>query len=99
MINLDLSKKPSVKVALIDDGCKLTDLDGTQEGWTFRQDKQEYFVGPCEHGTEMARCIRQICPMAELYLARLDDSQDSENEKFTISSCYRVREQFYQVES
>lgn len=38
----------------------------------------------------MARCIRDVCPMAELYIARLDDSGQDENQKFTIASCYEV---------
>ncbi|KAK3385920.1 hypothetical protein B0H63DRAFT_544419 [Podospora didyma] len=67
---------------------KLGDLEGAQWGWPFRADDQEYFVGPCKHGTEMAICVRDICPVAELYIARLDDSGTLEpNQKFTIKSC------------
>jgi hypothetical protein len=88
---LDEKKRPSVRVALLDDGAKLDGLDGRQKGESFRLDNAEYFVGPCSHGTEMARCIREICPMAELYIARLDDSRVGENQKFTTDSCYKVR--------
>lgn len=91
MFMINLPKKPSIKVALLDDGAKLTALKGKQIGECFCPGKPAYFVGPCEHGTEMARCIREICPMAELYIARLDNSGELENQKFTIMSCHQVR--------
>lgn len=82
---------PKVKVAILDDGARLADLNGVQQGWSFRADSQEYFVGPCKHGTEMAVCVRDICSVAELYIARLDDSQVSEqSQAFTISSCVKA---------
>ena len=90
MHNLGLADKLSVKVALLDDGSKLQGLDGKQKGESFRLDNEAFFVGPCSHGTEMARCIRDVCPMAELYIARLDDSRQGENQKFTIESCHKV---------
>lgn len=79
-----------VKVAILDDGAKLGGLNGIQKGKSFNPNNEEYFVGPCEHGTQMAMCVRKICPMAALYIARLDDSYSKENQKFTISSCYEV---------
>lgn len=82
--------KPSVKVALLDDGCKLEVLEGEQKGQSFRLDQEEFFVGPCSHGTQMAHCILNVCPNAELYIARLDDSRKAENQKFTIASCCKV---------
>ncbi|KAL7964342.1 hypothetical protein HDV63DRAFT_274884 [Trichoderma sp. SZMC 28014] len=86
--NFEAEKKPSVKVALLDDGCRLDNLHGgTQRGISFHSDHSEFWVGSCSHGTEMARCIRDVCPMAELYIARLDDSGKYENQKFTIPSC------------
>ncbi|KAK0667485.1 hypothetical protein QBC41DRAFT_395918 [Cercophora samala] len=92
--NFDLvgAKEPSVKVAILDDGAKLADLeDGVQLGETFRLDKAEFFVGPCEHGTEMALCVREIFPDAELYIARLDDSGQTEpNKRFSIASCVKA---------
>ena len=86
-------KKPSVRVALIDDGANLINLDGVrvQGGESFRSDNVAYFVGPCSHSTEMARCIGAICPMAELYIARLDDSRERDGGAFTIASAYKVR--------
>lgn len=83
--------KLSVRVALLDDGADLKYLNGKQQGMTFRPDKQDYFVGPCSHGTEMAQCIRKICPLAELYIARLDDSRKNENQKFTTASAFKVK--------
>lgn len=89
--NFEAEKKPSVKVALLDDGCRLDNLHGgTQRGISFHSDHSEFWVGSCSHGTEMARCIRDVCPMAELYIARLDDSGKYENQKFTIPSCCDV---------
>ncbi|KAF9771633.1 hypothetical protein IL306_010721 [Fusarium sp. DS 682] len=80
----------SVKIALLDDGSKLEWLKGTQTGNSFRDDGRAYFVGDCEHGTQMAHYIREVCPMAELYIARLDDSGDCENQKFSIASCLQA---------
>jgi hypothetical protein len=91
MLNLRLpDKKPTVKVAILDDGAKLTKLRGYQKGLSFCAGN-EWFVGPCEHGTAMAHCIRAVCPMAELFIARLDDMRQVEDQTFTLVSCYDVR--------
>ncbi|SPN98679.1 uncharacterized protein DNG_01723 [Cephalotrichum gorgonifer] len=82
--------KPLVEVALLDDGVKLMGLEGDQTGWSFRGDGIEYFVGPCVHGTEMAGCIREVCPMTTLRICRLDDSKAAGNDKFTIKSCSKA---------
>ncbi|KAI1129289.1 hypothetical protein F5Y10DRAFT_157680 [Nemania abortiva] len=74
---------PVVKVALLDDGVKLHSLEGEQIGRSFRPG-QDWWVGPSTHGTEMASCIRSVCPMAKLYIARLDDSG---RDKYTVKSC------------
>ncbi|KAI0437936.1 hypothetical protein F4803DRAFT_536878 [Xylaria telfairii] len=84
------SKKPVVRVALVDDGCKLTELRGIQEGYSFRSPTDTFFVGPCSHGTLMANCIRRVCPNVELVIIRLDDSRRNENQRFTISSCCKA---------
>ncbi|KAH6636432.1 peptidase S8/S53 domain-containing protein [Chaetomium tenue] len=87
----DKKKKPRVKVGILDDGADLANLNGTQRGWSFRADQQEYFMGSCEHGTQMATCVRDICPMAELYIGRLDDAREHEpNQKFTVASCTKA---------
>lgn len=63
---------------------------------SFRPDNQEYFVGPCSHGAEMAYSVRDVCPMAELCIARLDDSaEDERKEKFTVASCHEVGHSTY----
>ncbi|KAK3291439.1 uncharacterized protein B0H64DRAFT_366705 [Chaetomium fimeti] len=80
-------QKPKVRIALLDDGCKLQELHGTQEGCSFRSVTDTFFVGPCSHGTVMANCIRRVCPIAELVIVRLDDTRRVENQRFTISSC------------
>lgn len=82
---------PKVKVAILDDGARLADLNGVQYGWSFRADSQAYFVGPGKHGTEMAVCVRAACSVAELYIGRLDDSGlEEQNQAFTISSCFKA---------
>lgn len=91
MTNLQLADKLPVRVALLDNGCKLQGLNGKkQKGNSFRPDKEAYFVGPCEHGTHMAKCIRDVWPQAQLLIARLDDSQGLEKGPFTIASCYEA---------
>lgn len=80
----------AVKVAILDSGCKLEELEGVQKGQSFCFDQEAFFVGPCSDGTEMARCVRDVFPKAELYIARLDDSQMAENHKFTVASCCEV---------
>jgi hypothetical protein len=81
-------------VGIVDDGAKVVDLKGIQKGKSFRADNVDYCVGLCEHGTEMALCVQEICPLAELYIARFDDSRKIEDQKFTISSCIEVRVAF-----
>lgn len=87
----ELRVKPSVKVALLDDGVRLDVLKNKPRGLqSFHSDGHEYFVGSCSHGTAMARCIQEVCPMVELYIARLDTSRRDENQTFTTASCYQV---------
>lgn len=87
--------RTKVKVAILDNGASLNSLPSQGlnggRGETFRVDKVEYCVGPCPHGTEMVKCIRKLCPDAELYVARLDDSRVAESKQpFTTESCYKV---------
>lgn len=85
---------PFVKIAVLDDGVSLDGLKlNGGKGESFRVDNAEYWVGPCSHGTMMVDCIRQLCPMAQLYIGRLDDSNIAEKQKFTTESCFKVREQ------
>jgi len=51
---------------------------------------RDFFTGPSLHGTWMAACINEVCPMADLYVVRLDDSLP--NDKFTVDSAIKVRQ-------
>ncbi|UKZ82548.1 hypothetical protein TrVFT333_010337 [Trichoderma virens FT-333] len=89
--NLVRKSNLEVKVAVIDDGCRLTGVKGTKPiGRSFCADDREYFAGRCEHGTSMARCIREVCPTSNLYIARLDVSRKAENQAFTLESCCKA---------
>ncbi|TPR09803.1 Cytochrome P450 family protein [Aspergillus niger] len=78
-INSHLEGKLKVKVAILDDGVNLDEIEEeNQQGDSFSP-TQEYWVGPCKHGTAMAKCVRQIYPSAELIIARLDDSRSNDN--------------------
>ncbi|GCB24990.1 hypothetical protein AAWM_07875 [Aspergillus awamori] len=87
-INSHLEGKLKVKVAILDDGVNLDEIEEeNQQGDSFSP-TQEYWVGPCKHGTAMAKCVRQIYPSAELIIARLDDSRSNDSRHpFTIRSC------------
>ncbi|SPB49213.1 unnamed protein product [Aspergillus niger] len=90
-INSHLEGKLKVKVAILDDGVNLDEIEEeNQQGDSFSP-TQEYWVGPCKHGTAMAKCVRQIYPSAELIIARLDDSRSNDSQHpFTIRSCTQV---------
>ncbi|GLA44484.1 hypothetical protein AnigIFM63309_003392 [Aspergillus niger] len=78
-INSHLEGKLKVKVAILDDGVNLDEIEEeNQQGDSFSP-TQEYWVGPCKHGTAMAKCVRQIYPSAELIIARLDDSRSNDS--------------------
>ncbi|KAH8743654.1 hypothetical protein BGZ57DRAFT_808682 [Hyaloscypha finlandica] len=93
-INLPEDKRPTVKVAVLDDGVSLDNLNlNGGQGDTCRVDNVKYWVGPCPHGTRMVKCIQKLCPDAELYVARLDDSGMAEKkQKFTTESCFKALE-------
>lgn len=90
-INAGLKKKGGVKVAILDDGANVHGLTGSnQQGESFHP-TQDWFIGNCSHGTAMAKCVRDICPAAELIICRLDDSRLVDSKQpFTISSCTKV---------
>ena len=88
----EVKPKPIVKVAILDNGAS---LDSLKSGYpiypqTFRADNVEHWVGSCPHGSDMVKCVLDVCPFAELYIARLDDSGLAEKQKFTTMSCYKV---------
>ncbi|GFP59290.1 hypothetical protein TASIC1_0012029300 [Trichoderma asperellum] len=79
--SIDADKNPTVKVAVLDDGVSLDSLglNGAKglnggKGQSFRRDNGEYW----------------LCPMAQLYIARLDDCD--EKQKFTTESCFKALE-------
>ncbi|KAF4448952.1 Subtilisin-like protein [Fusarium austroafricanum] len=91
--------EPTVKIAVLDDGASLKELGQHSsvnghnicaKGKSFRPDSAQYWVGPCKHGTMMVKCIRQLCPMAQLHVGRLDDSGAVEKQKFTTESCHKA---------
>jgi hypothetical protein len=74
------SMDTSIRVALIDDGVDVKDLDYTiLGGRTFcTRDEEEnlihpYYVSRAGHGTIMARYIQSMCPAAQFYVLRLED--------------------------
>lgn len=90
----DEDNGPSVKIALIDNGVNIRheEVGNITMGESFygpsagQSGFREYFADPSAHGTQMAICIRKVCPMAKLYVARLDDSKG----QFTVSSATQV---------
>ncbi|KAI0535187.1 hypothetical protein GGR58DRAFT_480213 [Xylaria digitata] len=92
----DLDKKVYVNIALIDDGVSSTakNIPILANGYSWHGQRspdspfRDYFTGPSRHGTQMAQCIYQVCPMAQLYVARMDDS--SRLEKFTVDSAIKA---------
>ncbi|KAL4888372.1 hypothetical protein BDV59DRAFT_206192 [Aspergillus ambiguus] len=86
-----LYQKANVKVAILDTGSRLDVFEAAnQDGKSFHPE-QDWFIGPCEHGTAMARFVRDICPFADLLICRLDDSRRVDSKQpFTISSCTKA---------
>lgn len=90
-INSHLEGKLKVKVAILDDGVNLVEIEEENQQEESFSPTQEYWVGPCKHGTAMAKCVRQIYPSAELIIARLYDSRSNDSQHpFTIRSCTQV---------
>ncbi|KAF4969888.1 hypothetical protein FSARC_2984 [Fusarium sarcochroum] len=83
-----------VVVALIDDGVDCCDSDFSGrvniiDGKTFDyQDESvgQYYVSKARHGTEMARLILRVCPMASIYSIRLKTHTSSDNGNVTIDA-------------
>ncbi|KAF3904384.1 hypothetical protein ABW21_db0201646 [Orbilia brochopaga] len=73
--------KGQVKVAIIDDGVDLGDLQAPQYvggGWhpdkkaPDRRTMNAWYYSEKKHGTEMAKLIQLVCPFVSLYVAKLD---------------------------
>ncbi|PVI04647.1 hypothetical protein DM02DRAFT_668856 [Periconia macrospinosa] len=74
---------PNVKIAIIDDGVNSTFMDlnkniGAGQSYSIRDKEQglwnPYYHSTNRHGTVMACLIRQMCPKAQLYVAKLDET-------------------------
>ena len=75
-----------VKIAIIDDGvdASMMSLDGkiaTGKSFSPYANSTDlispYFVSSSNHGTCMAMLITRLCPMVQLYVARLDQRRSS----------------------
>ncbi|XXG99624.1 hypothetical protein Hte_005965 [Hypoxylon texense] len=84
---------PLVKIALIDNGVNVRhpEVANIIVGESFYDPSssngfRDFFADPSTHGTQMAICIRKVCPMAKLYVARLDDSKG----EFTVASALQA---------
>ncbi|RBR13229.1 hypothetical protein FVER53590_25652 [Fusarium verticillioides] len=89
------TKANPVKVAIIDDGVDVS-LESLRKKIAFGQSfcpyanstdmMSPYFVSMSNHGTSMATLICNICPMVKLYIARLDQRQNSNSSQRHITA-------------
>jgi subtilisin family serine protease len=84
MASLDSLQKVPVKVALIDDGVDPNpDVYAIEDGISFSSSNRsgdgpdEVFPSTEGHGTAMATIISKICPIAKLYVAKMDGNLGS----------------------
>ncbi|KAL6873276.1 hypothetical protein HDV57DRAFT_504684 [Trichoderma longibrachiatum] len=84
-VKIDESIEEPIKVALIDDGVDVKDLEfNFIGGRTFCTRDEEhnlndpYYVSSTGHGTIMARQIQSLCPRAQFYILRLEDHASEE---------------------
>ena len=84
-----------VKVAIVDDGVdvSLESLQGKialgQSFCPYANSSEmmtPYFVSSSNHGTSMATLICSLCPMVQLYVARLDQRQASTSNQRHITA-------------
>ncbi|KAI1123723.1 hypothetical protein F5Y10DRAFT_285770 [Nemania abortiva] len=83
-----------IKVALIDDGVNINELEHTPIGGRSfcprNEDKSRnfpYYVSSSGHGTVMASQIYRICPRVQLYVLKLEDYPDEHgNRQITARS-------------
>ncbi|EGR47699.1 uncharacterized protein TRIREDRAFT_79111 [Trichoderma reesei QM6a] len=87
-IKVDESIEEPIKVALIDDGVDVKDLEfNFIGGRTFCTRDEEhnlndpYYVSSTGHGTIMARQIQSMCPRAQFYILRLEDHASEEGSR------------------
>jgi hypothetical protein len=92
-----------IKIALIDDGVDVKDLEfGFIGGRTFCTRDEEhnlndpYYVSSTGHGTIMAKQIHMLCPRAQFYVLRLEDHAAEEGSRqLTAKSAALVRQNKY----
>ncbi|ORY72160.1 peptidase S8/S53 domain-containing protein [Pseudomassariella vexata] len=87
---------PRVKIALIDDGVDASHSDLSRiikEGITYCTSMQNnryvpssFYASATGHGTLMAALICDMCPNAELYVAKLNDQNSNNGFSFTAKS-------------
>ena len=95
---IEESIEEPIKVALIDDGVDVKDLEYTFIGGrTFcTRDEQHnlndpYYVSSTGHGTIMAKQIHLLCPRAQFYVLRLEDHPSEEaGRQITAKSAAQV---------
>ncbi|KAL7824067.1 hypothetical protein V8C26DRAFT_384764 [Trichoderma gracile] len=87
-VKVDESIEEPIKVALIDDGVDVKDLEfNFIGGRTFCTRDEEhnlndpYYVSSTGHGTIMARQIQSMCPRAQFYILRLEDHASEEGSR------------------
>ncbi|KAL6878819.1 hypothetical protein J3F83DRAFT_724010 [Trichoderma novae-zelandiae] len=87
-VKIDGSIEEPIKVALIDDGVDVKDLEfNFIGGRTFCTRDEEhnlndpYYVSSTGHGTIMARQIQSLCPRAQFYILRLEDHASEEGSR------------------
>ncbi|KAH6609619.1 intracellular serine protease [Trichoderma cornu-damae] len=92
---VDESIEEPIKVALIDDGVDVKDLEFSFIGGrTFCTRDEEhnlndpYYVSGTGHGTIMAKQIYTLCPRAQFYILRLEDhaSEEGSSRQLTAKS-------------
>ncbi|KAF3170663.1 hypothetical protein TWF788_010126 [Orbilia oligospora] len=93
-VEVFLEPSPKGKVAIIDDGVILADdgVQGIVRGSSFDFSRQPYFGERSRHGTHMVSSLREVCPMAELYIGRLDDTRSTDGQRFTVKSAIQALE-------
>lgn len=96
------SRMPSVKVAIIDDGINASQFDNHTSiagGTSFqchhnRPDRPlDYWASTGTHGTEMAKMVQRICPVAELYIIRLGEGTGERGiRQIKVETAMKVRD-------
>jgi len=98
----EISPGDPVRVAILDDGVDWAYTNTTETNWngiSFFVEKRRHFdqqnpwyFSSAGHGTLMARLVHELCPTADLYVARLDQTiSESGHFQPTPESATKVR--------